>query len=381
MTLPLRDFSPGDRPEPTPVPSPAGRRPGGVRALALATASFLAAGLLGVVVVGGGTAEAGTVGAGSYTETRPPGTALPKGCGDISTNPRQFVTANAPAGRDPHQRLVVVAALEAHQLRLQREPLRPTRWRTTPSNNGLGLSYTTTPAISGTATGVGEYHYPYTEDIRVGVGRARTPRSSRSTAGPTGRSPRTGTTARAPCAATIGHGLPFSLLPRSPAATRRSPPPRRSTVWANSGADGRLHRQRPRLRRVRADRRELDASPARASPRRWPARATSPSRCCRRPRDADRAPALAGEYGRYAHAHVTGTRVDLPLRPGDQHGDHHLRVHHHRPGGHRDAAPWCALYPHQWRASPAAPRSPRRTSRRAAPMKVLTGVSSLHHHA
>ncbi len=34
---------------------------------------------------------------------------------------------------------------------------------------GLGFSYNTVAAISGSATGVGEYHYPYVQDILVGV--------------------------------------------------------------------------------------------------------------------------------------------------------------------------------------------------------------------
>ena len=290
MTLPLRDLSPGDRPEPTPVPSAAGRRPGGLRALALATASFLAAGLLGVVVVGGGTAEAGTVGAGSYTETRPPGAALPKGCGDISTNPRLFVTADAAEGRDPHQRLVVVAALEAQQLRRQREhagppagvPRREQRARTVLHHHAGDQRHrhrgrrVPLPVHRGHPGRGGRARRPGRQGRRLDRldGHRRLERRHAAPCGPP--------SATACRSATTG----------SPAATRRSPPPQRPTVWTNSGSMIGFTRQRPRLRRVRADRRELDGQPAPASAPRWTARATSPSPCC--PAAADRA-ALAAE--------------------------------------------------------------------------------------
>ena len=69
------------------------------RALVLGAVAVLAAALFGIAVAQ--TAEAGTVGAGSYADTLPAGRALPAGCGSLSTNPRQYVTANAPAGAVP----------------------------------------------------------------------------------------------------------------------------------------------------------------------------------------------------------------------------------------------------------------------------------------
>ena len=121
MTL-LRDFSPDPVPA-TPVPSPARRR--GLRATALVAASVLAAGLLGVVVGGGGTATAGAVGAGSYTETLTGRRPAAEGLRRDQHQPADLHHRRRARRRDPHQRLVVVADLEAQQLRGQRGPARP----------------------------------------------------------------------------------------------------------------------------------------------------------------------------------------------------------------------------------------------------------------
>src|SRR2546430_7425984 len=67
------------------------------RGLAAGAAVALAAGI--VTVVASQPAGAVTVGAGSYTTT--PVGPLPEGCGQIATNPPQWVTANAPAGATP----------------------------------------------------------------------------------------------------------------------------------------------------------------------------------------------------------------------------------------------------------------------------------------
>src|SRR5687767_13364143 len=70
-----------------------------LRLLAAGAVVILASGL--ITIAAGRAADAAPVGAGSYTETLPPGAALPSGCGTISSNPRQFLTANAPAGAVP----------------------------------------------------------------------------------------------------------------------------------------------------------------------------------------------------------------------------------------------------------------------------------------
>src|SRR3954451_389812 len=81
--------------EASPMRSPRRRFAG----IVLATLVAVTGGALAVVLTA--TADAGTVGAGSYTETLPAGAKLPTGCGDLATNPRQFLTANAPAGAVP----------------------------------------------------------------------------------------------------------------------------------------------------------------------------------------------------------------------------------------------------------------------------------------
>ena len=97
MSLPLRHITHDPGP-PASRPELPGRRRGGLR-LAAAALIALASGVVAVSIAG--SADAATVGAGSYTETLPPGAALPSGCGDLATNPRQFVTQNAPDGAMP----------------------------------------------------------------------------------------------------------------------------------------------------------------------------------------------------------------------------------------------------------------------------------------
>ena len=80
-----------------------------------------------------------------------------------------------------------------------------------------------TPAITGTATGVGEYKFRYTRDILVGVaglnaGRVQVDGWSDWTVTPAwGDGSRT-------LRATIGHGLPLSYFEVSRRQTRRSAP-------------------------------------------------------------------------------------------------------------------------------------------------------------
>ena len=79
---------------------PERRRPartGGAVALAIVTMMVVIAGI--TVAAAGPAAAATKVGNGSYT-TDPIGP-LPSGCGTVSTNPRQFLTANAPSRRVP----------------------------------------------------------------------------------------------------------------------------------------------------------------------------------------------------------------------------------------------------------------------------------------
>ncbi|WP_231505161.1 glycosyl hydrolase [Cellulomonas sp. URHE0023] len=110
------------------------------------------------------------VGSGSYAEGTPTGGAVPTECNDAPvTDPKAHVTANFPAGAVPTNDwwtsllwrkfncASISENLMAHPLALHA------------FTDGLGVSYPTTATISGTATGVGEYHYPYAEDFRLGI--------------------------------------------------------------------------------------------------------------------------------------------------------------------------------------------------------------------
>ncbi|MEU1843029.1 glycosyl hydrolase [Micromonospora sediminicola] len=367
MTLPLRDFSPGAAPLPEPVPSPARRRPR--RVVALAAVSVLAAGLLGVVVGGGGTAAAGTVGAGSYTETLPPGAVLPKGCGTVSTNPRIFATADAPAGAIPtndwwssliwkRNNCGTSENLQAHPLAFKAE------------NNGLGLSYTTTPAISGTATGVGEFHYPYTEDVRVGVAGLAAPvvKAADWTDWTVTADWSDGNRSMR---ATIGHGLPFSYYTVTGGGAAQLTATATPTVWRNSGAtigftvNGHDY---------------VAYAPTGAT---WTVNGAGISSTLAGkgyfsvavlPGGADKA-ALADEYGRYAHAHVTGTRMSYAYdqAAGTVRTTYAFTT---TPREGTETKTVVALYPHQWRSlTGATPITGTYVSARGA-MRVLVGVPS-----
>ncbi|MFI7427712.1 glycosyl hydrolase [Micromonospora sp. NPDC049836] len=362
MTLPLRGRSPG-------APAhPPRRIPRTRRALALATASVLAAGLLGAVLARGGTAAAGTVGAGSYTETLPAGAALPTGCGALSTNPRLFVTPDAPAGAIPtndwwtsllwkRNNCATSENLHAHPLAYRAE------------TNGLGLSYTTTAAISGTATGVGEYHYPYREDLRVGVAGLAAPvvKAADWTDWTVTADWSDGTRGMR---ATIGHGLPFSYYRISGGAaqlTAAAAP----TVWSNSGATiGFTVNGHDYVGYAPSGATWTVAGPVISSTlggKGYFSVAVLPG-------GADRA-ALAAEYGRYAHAHVTGTRMSYAYDPaaGTVRTTYAFTT---TPREGTETRTVTALYPHQWRnLTGATPITPTYVSPRGA-MRVLTGVSS-----
>ena len=90
------------------------------------------------------------VGAGSYT-TDVVGP-LPSGCGDLSTNPRQFMTANAPIGAVPTNdwwsSLVFKKLNCNYSENLEAHPA-----VYLPGAAGLGFAYPTTPAISTPGTG------------------------------------------------------------------------------------------------------------------------------------------------------------------------------------------------------------------------------------
>ena len=254
----------------------------------------------------------------------------------MSTNPRQFVTANAPTGAIPTNDWWSSLLFKRLNCRTART-LRRTRSSSPAARRPRllllhpaicahpppGLRSTTTPTCRTSPSG--------------SAGLERAGRQGRRLDRLDGH-PVAGATASRTMTATIGHGLPFTYFQTSPAGSAQISADRHARRLANSGATVGFTRQRPRLRRVRADRCQLDRRRrgriADVHPGRQGLllrRGAADHAAARRERDA-----LAATYGRYAHAHVTGTRSRYRYDPAIEHRDHHVRVHHHAAGGHRD---------------------------------------------
>ena len=165
MNLSLRHVVPDDGGHPDTRPRLA-RTTFRRRVLATSATVALVVGGLTFGVPGGAGAD--PLGAGSYATVRPAGAAPPAGCADLSTNPRRYVTANAPAGAVPtndwwssllFKRLDCAYSepLHAHPAVLRPGRRRPRRLL----HHHAG--------ISGSPTGPGEYHYPYSADFTLGV--------------------------------------------------------------------------------------------------------------------------------------------------------------------------------------------------------------------
>ncbi|MEH0985982.1 glycosyl hydrolase [Micromonospora sp. CPCC 205556] len=339
------------------------------------------------VLVGGltfatttGTAEAAPVGAGSYT-TDPVGP-LPSGCGAMSTNPRQFATANAPAGPVPtndwwssllwkRTNCAYSEPLHAHPVSYQ------------PFGDGLGFSATSTPTISGTATGVGEYKYAYSEDIRVGVSGLGAPVVKVDGWTDWTVSPHWSDGTRT-LRATIGHGLPFAYFQTSGGDALINPTGGSPTVWSNSGATigftvkghdyvayaptgATWTVQNGRITSALAGRGYFSVALLPTTP------ATG----------ATARAELAATFGRYAHAHVTGTRVSYSYDPASS----TVQTTYGFTTTPREGTTTqtvVSLYPHQWKSlTGSTPLSPTYPSARGR-MKVLTGVgefrTSMRYH-
>ncbi|WP_203996122.1 glycosyl hydrolase [Virgisporangium aurantiacum] len=346
-----------------------GRRPS--RAFVLTVAAAVAAGL-GAVVFGGATGAA-PVGAGSYTETLPAGASLPVGCGDLSTNPRQFMTANAPAGPVPTNDWWSSLVFKKFDCAFSENlHAHPTSYDTTAG--GLGFSYNTTPQISGSATGVGEYHYIYQEDFTAGVAGLNAPRTLVDGWTDWTVTPYWSDGTRT-MKATIGHGLPFAyfqITGGNAQITTKSTP----TVWSNSGA---------RIGYSVAGRDYVAYAPTGAT---WSVSGTvitstlagrgyfsiavlptTPATSV-----ADKT-ALATSYGTYAHNHVTGTRVSYAYNQNTSRvATTYAYTTTAREGSGTGTV--IGLYPHQWRAlTGATPIAPTYVTARGT-MKNLVGVSS-----
>ncbi|MGI5241670.1 glycosyl hydrolase [Dactylosporangium sp. CA-139066] len=318
-------------------------------------------------------AEAATLGSGSYATTAPAGTSGPTGCGSIATNPRQYVTANAPAGAVPtndwwssllfkRTDCNYSSPLQAHPMAFQ------------PSAGGLGVSYTTDAAISGTATGVGEYHYPYTTEFTIGVTGLNAPNTLVDGWTDWTVTPSWSDGART-LRTTIGHGLPF-VYARTSGGNAQLTFGGAPAVWSNSG------------NRVGFTVRGHDYMAYAPTGATWtvsgasitstlagkdyfsvallPTTTSTPA--------ADRT-ALANTYGQYAHNHVTGTRVGWSYDQGSSTVNATYTVTTTAREG-TGSGTVLALYPHQWKnLAGATPIAQTYVSARG-PMKILTGAGA-----
>ncbi|MFC4019067.1 glycosyl hydrolase [Micromonospora sp. GCM10011542] len=335
-------------------------------ALAATTALTLVVGGLAIAVTR--PAQAAPVGAGSYTTT--PVGALPSGCGAMSSNPRQFATANAPAGAIPTNDWWSSLLWKRTDCAFS-EPLHahPVSYDT--FTDGLGFSANSTPAISGTATGVGEYHYPYVQDIRVGVAGLGAPLVKVDGWTDWTVSPYWSDGART-MRATIGHGLPLAYFQTSGGDAVISTAGT-AEVWSNGGAtvgfrvnghDYVGYAPSGATWTVGAGRISSTlAGRGYFSVALLPPTASATER-------AD----LAATYGRYAHAHVTGTRVSYAYDPSTS----GLTTTYAFTTTAREGTATqtvVSLYPHQWKSlSGSSAITPTYPSARGR-MRVLTGVN------
>jgi len=115
-------------------------------------------------------AAAVAVGSGSYAEGTPSGGGVPTECNNTPvTNPRAHVTSSFPSGAIPTNDWWTSLLWRKFDCASISENLMAHPLAFHAFTDGLGVSYPTTPSISGTSTGPGEYHYPYTEDFRLGI--------------------------------------------------------------------------------------------------------------------------------------------------------------------------------------------------------------------
>jgi endoglucanase Acf2 len=340
------------------------------RLVAIGAATAMAAGLVGVVL--SQSADAATVGAGSYTETLPAGASLPVGCAAMSTNPRQYLTANAPAGPVPTNDWWTSILYKRNDCAFG-EPMHahPVSYDTTGA--GLGFSYNTTPQITGTATGVGEYHYPYAQDILVGPAGLASPDVKVDGWTDWTVTPYWSDGTRT-MKATIGHGLPFAYFEitggNAQIVATGTP-----VVWSNSGAtigftaNGHDYvAYAPSGATWTVTGATITSSLAGKGFFSIAAMPTTTSISV-----ADKT-GLAAAYGQVAHAHVTGTKVSYGY---DEATSTVTTTYAFTTTARQGTTTGTvtALYPHQWNSLVgASPIAQTYVSARGT-MKVLTGVS------
>jgi endoglucanase Acf2 len=319
-----------------------------------------------------GSADAATIGAGSYTETLPAGARLPTGCGSVSTNPRENVTANAPAGAVPTNDWWSSLLFKKGDDCAFSQPLyaHPLAYR--PVAGGLGFSYEQTPAISGSATGLGEYHYPYAQKLVVGVAGLNAPKALVDGWTDWTVTPSWSDGTRT-LKATIGHGLPLTYFQATggDALISVTGPP---AAWSNSGN---------RLGFSIAGQDYVAWGPAGST---WTASGNTfrstlagkgyftvgvlPTTTANS--TADKV-AIADSWNPFAHNHVTGTRVSYSYHQGTGTVDttYGFTTTAREGGG---SGTVIALYPHQWRhLTGSAPAAQTYVSPRGR-MKIVTGT-------
>ncbi|MFB9905456.1 glycosyl hydrolase [Allokutzneria oryzae] len=348
-----------------------GLRPTGrLGMIAATTAAALTASVLLVVTPAG----AEPVGAGSYTSTLPPGAALPTACSDLATNPRRHLTANAPAGAVPTNdwwsSLVYKRTECAFSDNLMAHP-----FSFDTVAGGLGVDYSTTPTITGTATTVGEYHYQYGADFTLGVTGLNASEAKVDGWTDWTVSPYWSDGART-LRATIGHGSPF-VYARVTGGDARLSFSAAPTVWSNSGSrigfsvDGHDYvAYAPSGATWSSGGTAITSNLAGKGYFSVAVLPTTPSSS-----NADRT-ALANSYGTYAHSHITGTRVSWSY---DQAASTVSSTYAFTTQALEGSATGTvvSLYPHQWQnlSGGGTPIANTYVSPRG-PMKTLVGTSS-----
>ncbi|MET1004376.1 MAG: glycosyl hydrolase [Propionibacteriaceae bacterium] len=319
-------------------------------------------------------ADAATVGQGSYTTTLPAGGALPSGCGDLSTNPRQSVTANAPKGPVPtNDWWSSILFKRTTSGCTFGEPLfaHPAAYRATAG--GMGVSYTDTPVILNAGKPTGEYKFPYSQDMVVGLSGL-----AASEVKVDGWSDWTVTTSLSDgtrtLKSTIGHGLPISYYQgtggNAQISTTSTP-----DVWLNSGA---------KIGYTVAGHDYVAYAPTGAT---WTVSGTTiksslvgktyfsvavlPTK--KSSTDTERL-ALATSFGKYAYAAVTGTTLSYSYNPKTGNVASTYKFLTTKREGTESGTVF-ALYPHQWKALTGSTPITQSYASPRGTMKTLVGAS------
>lgn len=324
-----------------------------------------------LTVLAAPAAQAGTqVGAGSYTTT--PAGLLPYGCGSISTNPRQFLTDNAPSGAVPTNDWW--SSLVFKKLNCQySEILQAHPAAYLPNAGGLGFSYSTAPEFVVPAPGLQEYHYPYNQDFTAGVTGLNAPIVKVDGWSDWTVTPSWADGSRS-MTATIGHGLPMTYfkvtgggaqlsLNATPSVWKNEGPTVGFTVnghdyvaYAPTGAGWAVSGSSIASSLAGKDYYTVAVLPTTAGS------------------SVDDRLSLATQFGKYAYATVTGTTMKYVY---DQAGSTVKTTYGFttRPAEGTERGTVTALYQHQWKSlAGSTPIAAQYVSPRG-PMKVLVGVT------